>query len=332
MDQPIKLTDRFGRVHRSLRLSVTDRCNLRCFYCMPAEGATFVPRPTLLTFEEITRIVRLLSERCGIKKLRLTGGEPLVRREITKLVAMLAELESLTELSLTTNAVLLESMAAELRQAGLNRINISLDTLDEATFEKLTRRQGLDKVLRGIDAAIAAGFERIKLNTTAIRGVTEDAIVRLVRFAFDKGVQIRFIEFMPLDAERNWTDQGVLSGDDIRQIIEANFGPMMDCRTDPSQPATDFEVAGYGSIGLIESVSKPFCESCDRIRLTADGSIRNCLFSQDEFPIRDLLRSGASDGELIERFAMAVEGKQPGHGIGEAGFVPPDRPMYSIGG
>ncbi|OYP38304.1 GTP 3',8-cyclase MoaA [Rhodopirellula sp. MGV] len=332
MGQQIKLIDRFRRLHRSLRLSVTDRCNLRCSYCMPAEGAIFVPRPTLLTFEEITRVVRLLSNRCGITDVRLTGGEPLVRRELPKLVAMLADLGTLTDLSLTSNAMLLEPMAAELRQAGLRRINISIDTLDEATFRRLTRRDGLDKVLRGIDAAINAGFENIKLNATAIRGITESEVIDLVQFAIEKGVQIRFIEFMPLDADRNWTNDGVLTGDDIRQRIESHFGALIPHRTSTSQPATDYLIDGKLAFGLIESVTKPFCNACDRIRMTADGSIRNCLFSQQEYPLRDLLRDGASDDAIVRQFIAAVNAKESGHGIGETNFAPPDRPMYSIGG
>ncbi|WP_436717698.1 GTP 3',8-cyclase MoaA [Roseiconus lacunae] len=326
------LVDRFGRRHRSLRLSVTDRCNLRCSYCMPAEGAEFVPRSTLLTFEEITRVVTLVSCRYGIHDVRLTGGEPLVRRELPKLVKMLAEIPSVKDLSLTTNAMLLESMAVPLRSAGLTRLNISIDTLDEVTFETLTRRKGFHSVLRGIDAAIAAGFERIKLNTTAIRGVTEKEVVRLVNFAIEKGVQIRFIEFMPLDADRNWTHGGVLRGDEIRQIIESHFGRLTECGDRDSQPATDYLLNQEVSIGLIESVSKPFCDACDRIRLTADGSIRNCLFSQQEFHLRELLRGGADDEAILEQFTNAIAAKAASHAIGEAGFSQPQRPMYSIGG
>ena len=333
MTNDVELIDRYGRRHRSLRLSVTDRCNLRCSYCMPAEGATFAPRPTLLTFEEITRVVRLLVQRCGIKEVRLTGGEPLVRRELPKLVRMLAEIELLEDLSLTTNATMLDEFAKPLREAGLRRMNISLDTLDDSLFEKLTRRRGLEKVLRGIDAAIDCGFETIKLNTTAIKGTTETEIVSLVRFAIEKGVQIRFIEFMPLDSDRSWTADGVLEGDEIRAMIESAFGPMTpSAESNPSQPSTDFHLGNGASIGLIQSVTKPFCDACDRIRLTADGSIRNCLFSQSEFPIRDLIREGATDDELLEKFVEAVAAKMSGHGIGESGFSPPERPMYSIGG
>jgi cyclic pyranopterin phosphate synthase len=329
----VPLIDRFGRVHRSLRLSVTDRCNLRCFYCMPEVGAEFAARETLLTFEEITRLVRLLAEHCGIVDLRLTGGEPLVRKDLPKLVAMLAGIEAIADLSLTSNGILLPQFAKPLRQAGLQRINISLDTLDEATYQKISRRSGVDQVIRGIDAAIEAGFDVIKLNTTAVKGVTESQIASLVRFAVARGVQLRFIEFMPLDSDQAWRNESVLSGGQIRRIIEAEFGPLrpIDPPT-PSQPASDFLLPGGGRIGLIQSVTQPFCQACDRIRLTADGSIRNCLFARGEFPIRDRIRQGAGDEELIEHFRQAVEAKAAGHGINDPAFAPPERPMYSIGG
>ncbi|WP_233902953.1 GTP 3',8-cyclase MoaA [Stieleria maiorica] len=327
------LIDRFGRVHRSLRMSVTDRCNLRCFYCMPEVGAEFAPRETLLTFEEIVRIAALLVSRCGIGDIRLTGGEPLVRKDLPKLVAMLSAIGDLKDLSLTTNGMLLEQFAGPLRRAGLKRLNISIDTLDEANFQKVSRRSGIDQVVRGIDAAIATGFETIKLNTTAVKGVTETEIVSLVKFAIERNVQIRFIEFMPLDTDRSWRTENVLSGNMIRDIIEREFGPMNPVPPPvASQPATDFQLAGGQPIGLIQSVTEPFCDACDRIRLTADGAIRNCLFSQHEFPIRDLVRSGASDDELIDQFKAAVSAKAAGHGIDDGSFSPPQRPMYSIGG
>lgn len=327
------LIDRFGRVHRSLRISVTDRCNLRCFYCMPEVGAEFAPRESLLTFEEIQRVVRLLVDRCRMNDIRLTGGEPLVRKDFPVLVEMLAAIDGIEDLSLTTNGILLGQFAAPLRRAGLKRLNISIDTLDEATFEKVSRRKGVRQVIEGIDAAIDAGFKQIKLNTTAVKGVIESEIISLVRFAIERDVQIRFIEFMPLDTDRSWRTDDVLVGDAIRKIIEREFGPMTPIDPPhPSQPASDFSLTGGHRIGLIQSISQPFCESCDRIRLTADGAIRNCLFSQEEFSIRDLLRGGASDAELISRFRTAVAAKAAGHGINDSSFSPPDRPMYSIGG
>lgn len=329
----VPLIDRFGRRHRSLRLSVTDRCNLRCFYCMPEIGAQFAARETLLTFEEIVRVVGLLAERCGLVDLRLTGGEPLVRKDLPLLIEMLTALGRLEDLSLTSNGILLPHFAQDLRNAGLRRINISLDTLDEQTFQKVARRSGVAAVIEGIDAAIAAGFDVIKLNTTAVKGVTESEITSLVRFAGERGVQLRFIEFMPLDTDQAWRSEAVLSGDQLRALIEREFGPLTPVdRPVESQPASDFVLPGGQRIGLIQSVTKPFCQSCDRVRLTADGAIRNCLFAQDEFPIRDLIRRGGSDEAIVEQFRLAVAAKAAGHGIDDPSFMPPSRPMYSIGG
>lgn len=300
---------------------------------MPEFGAQFAARETLLTFEEIARVARVLASRCGIRDLRLTGGEPLVRKDLPVLIEMLSAIETIEDLSLTTNGVLLNRFAAALRQAGLKRLNISIDTLDESTFRRVSRRSGIDQVIGGIDAAIAAGFEQIKLNTTAVKGITEGEIVSLVRFAIGRGVQIRFIEFMPLDSDRSWRSEDVLSGDQIREIIENEFGAMEPVEPPlPSQPASDFRLAGGQGIGLIQSVTKPFCDACDRVRLTADGSIRNCLFSEREFPIRDRLRDGIDDDALVEQFRLAISAKKAGHGIDGDSFSPPDRPMYSIGG
>lgn len=300
---------------------------------MPEIGAEFAPRESLLTFEEISRVANVLVTRCGIRDIRVTGGEPLVRKDITQLINMLSSIQPLEDLSLTTNGILLESFAEPLRRAGLKRLNISIDTLDEATFQNISRRRGVKQVIDGIDAAIAAGFEVIKLNTTAVKGVTEDEILTLVRFAIDRNVQIRFIEFMPLDTDRSWRTEDVLTGDSIRKIIEDNFGSMTPTQPpQPSQPASDFLLPDGSRIGLIQSVTKPFCESCDRIRLTADGAIRNCLFSQSEYSIRNLLRSGVVDDDLVDQFRIAVSAKAAGHGIDEGSFSPPERPMYSIGG
>ena len=300
---------------------------------MPEFGAQFAARETLLTFEEIARVARVLASRCGIRDLRITGGEPLVRKDLPLLIEMLSAIEAIEDLSLTTNGVLLDRFAAPLRQAGLKRLNISIDTLDESTFRRVARRSGIDQVIAGIDAAIAAGFEQIKLNTTAVKGITEGEIVSLVRFAIGRGVQIRFIEFMPLDSDRSWRSDDVLSGDQIREIIENEFGEMEPVDPPlPSQPASDFRLAGGQGIGLIQSVTKPFCDACDRVRLTADGSIRNCLFSEREFPIRDRLRDGIDDDALVEQFRLAIAAKKAGHGIDGDSFSPPDRPMYSIGG
>lgn len=332
-EPPYPLVDRFGRRHRSLRVSVTDRCNLRCTYCMPEFGAQFAARETLLTFEEITRIVQLLISDCGLRDVRLTGGEPLIRNDIVALVGMLSSIDGLEDLSLTTNGVVLDRFARPLRDAGLRRLNISLDTLNETTFQKISRRKGIDNVIRGIDAAISAGFEQIKLNTTAVRGVTETEIISLVRFAIERNVQIRFIEFMPLDTDRNWNREQLLDGQTIRDLIASEFGPLqMVPPPHPSQPATDYILSADQKIGIIESVSKPFCQNCDRLRLTADGAIRNCLFAHGEFALRDRLRDGATNAEVREIFQLAVAAKAAGHGIDDPTFLPPQRPMYSIGG
>ncbi len=330
---PTGLQDAWGRVHTSLRISVTDRCNIRCFYCMPDETIQFKPRSQILTFEEITRFVESVVP-LGIDRVRITGGEPLVRAELPRLVARLAALPGIRDLALTTNGILLGEQADALRQAGLHRVNISLDALSEATFQQITRRPGLDRVLAGIAAARRAGFAPIRLNAVAIRGLTEPEIVPLVQFASAAGLQLRFIEFMPLDADQQWHQDHVLSSAAIRQRIEAEFGPLRACpRRDPSQPAIDFELADrQGSIGFISPVTAPFCHDCNRLRLTAEGQVRNCLFSTEEWDARHLLRSGASADALRALVRDCVEHKKPGHGIDSPTFQRPARAMYQIGG
>jgi cyclic pyranopterin phosphate synthase len=327
------LTDSLGRVHTSLRISVTDRCNIRCFYCMPNENVRFRPRDEILTFEEITRFVRVVSQ-MGVRRLRLTGGEPLVRADLASLVGMLANLTGIEDLALTTNGILLEAQADGLRRAGLQRVNISLDTLSEVTFQKISRREGLDRVLAGIAAAQRVGFEQIRLNAIAIQGLTEDEIIPLTRFARKRGLELRFIEYMPLDAEQHWQSTDVLDGEKIREIIEAEFGPLLPVgRIHPGQPATDFEYAdGGGRIGLIQPVSQPFCSACDRLRLTAEGQVRNCLFSTAEWDARELLRGGGTDDDLADLVRDCVQAKAPAHGINTIDFVRPERAMYQIGG
>lgn len=327
------LVDQIGRTHHSLRISVTDRCNIRCFYCMPDENIRFKPRHEILTFEEITRFVRVVSQ-MGVRRLRLTGGEPLVRADLHELVAQLAALPDVEDLALTTNGILLAEQAEALRRAGLERLNVSLDTLNETTFEKIARRPGLDRVLAGIAAAQAAGFESIRLNAIAIRSLTEKEIVPLARFARERGLELRFIEYMPLDAEQHWQSTDVLDGAAIRCILEAEFGPLDPIAPPhPSQPATDFVFAdGVGRIGLIQPVSQPFCNACDRLRLTAEGQVRNCLFSTREWDARQLLRGGGSDDEIAELVRECVWAKAPAHGIGSGEFVRPERAMYQIGG
>jgi GTP 3',8-cyclase len=328
------LRDTFGRTHTSLRISVTDRCNIRCFYCMPNENVRFRPREEILTFEEITRFVRVVAL-MGVHRLRLTGGEPLVRSDLPQLVKMLAAIPNITDLALTTNGILLSDLAAELRSAGLNRLNISLDTLDEATFQKISRREGLDRVLAGIAAAQDVGFDQIRLNAIAIQGLTETEIIPLARFARERRLELRFIEYMPLDADEHWQSSDVLDGEKIRDILEAEFGPLLPVPPPhPSQPATDYEFADTRlRIGLINPVSKPFCSACDRLRLTAEGQIRNCLFSTAEWDARALLRGdNATDDDLAALIRACVLAKAAAHGINTTDFIRPARAMYQIGG
>jgi cyclic pyranopterin phosphate synthase len=322
-----------GRVHTNLRLSVTDRCNIRCFYCMPDENVRFRPRHEILSFEEIVRFARIAAS-LGVNKLRLTGGEPLVRADLHKLVRQLAAIPGIRDIALTTNGILLEEQAQALKDAGLSRLNISLDSLSEETFRRIARRDGLDRVLAGIYAARRVGFDRIRMNAVAIKGITEPEIVPLARFARENQMEMRFIEFMPLDAEQHWQQEQVLSGDDIRRLIEEAIGPLEPAtRPDPSQPATDFRFTdGSGTVGFINPVTQPFCEDCNRLRLTAEGQIRNCLFSTVEWDARALLRGGGSDAELAELIRDCVRAKKPGHGIDSSDFVRPERAMYQIGG
>lgn len=326
------LYDSLGRRHNSMRISVTDRCNIRCFYCMPNENVQFRPRAEILSFEEIERLTAI-AVRLGVNKLRITGGEPLVRSDIACLIASLAKIRGVDDLAMTTNGVLLEDHAAALKQAGLQRLNISLDGLKEETFRRIARREGLDRVLRGIQRAQDLGFERIRLNAVAIQGITEPEVVPLGRFARERGLELRFIEFMPLDAEGRWNADNLLTGADIRQLLEAEFGALTPApRVDESQPATDYVFAGGGRIGFINPVTQPFCSSCNRLRVTAEGQFRNCLFSTDEWDVRKLLRGGASDEDVAKLIRECVLAKAPGHGIHDDGFKKPDRAMYQIGG
>jgi len=328
-----QLVDSLGRVHTNLRVSVTDRCNIRCFYCMPAENVRFKPRHELLTFEEIERLVRVAAG-LGVDKVRLTGGEPLVRHQLSVLVAKLAAIPGIREIALTTNGILLAEQAAELKRAGLKRLNISLDSLNRDTFFRIARREGLEQVLAGIFAARDAGFGKIRLNAVAIRGLTEPDVVPLVLFARQHGLEMRFIEFMPLDADDNWNNDQVLSGEVIREMIEREIGPLVPhVADDPSQPATDYDFAdGVGRLGFINPVTQPFCHRCNRLRLTAEGQVRNCLFSTEEWDARALLRSGCSQQQLAELLKAAVGAKKPGHGIASDDFIKPARAMYQIGG
>ncbi len=333
MSLPTQLVDSLGRIHTNLRISVTDRCNIRCFYCMPNENIQFRPRAEILTFEEIERFTRLAA-RLGVNKLRLTGGEPLVRADLDQLIAKLVVVPGIKDVALTTNGLLLAQQAEGLKRAGLQRLNISLDGLKEETFQRIARRSGLQRVLDGIAEAQRVGFEKIRLNAVAIRGITDDEIVPLGEFARQQNLELRFIEFMPLDAEGNWETSQVLSGDVIRGRLESAFGNLVPAeRPDPSQPAMDYQFAdGRGRIGFINPVSQPFCGACNRLRITAEGQIRNCLFSTDEWDARALLRSSASDDEIARHLVECVQAKKPGHGIDSDEFVKPERAMYQIGG
>ena len=326
------LIDSFGRVHKNLRISVTDRCNIRCFYCMP-EFVKFLPQTDVLTFEEIVRLTRIFAG-AGIDRVRLTGGEPLVRRDVAGLIKMLKSIDGIKDIAITTNALLLAEQAAELRAAGLDRLNISLDTLDPQKFEQITRRKGLEKVLQGITVAQELGFKKIRLNTVAIAGLTESEIVPLAKFSRANGLELRFIEFMPLDGEQQWETKSVLTGALIRTVIEREIGPLVTAhRTLASQPAVDYCYAdGKGKVGFIDPVSSPFCSACDRLRITAEGKMRNCLFSTEEWNLIELLRGGADDETILERIRMSVGQKKAGHGIDSEDFVRPDRAMYQIGG
>ncbi len=323
------LIDSHGRTVRDLRISVTDRCNFRCRYCMPAEGMTWVPREEILTFEEIVRFARICVERFGFDGIRLTGGEPTVRAHLPRLIEQLAQLG--TDLSMTTNGATLRLLAGDLAEAGLRRVNISLDSLHPDRFEKLTRRDDLEKVLDGIDAAREAGFDPVKINTVMMRGINDDEIVDFARFGRERGVTVRFIEFMPLDAGGEWNENLVVPADEIVERISETF-PVA-AVTRGSEPAERFRyLDGGGEIGVIASVTKPFCGNCDRVRLTAEGEFRTCLFALDEFDMRPLLRGGADDEAVAEAIAVAVGEKWAGHRIGQVNFIRPSKSMSQIGG
>ena len=330
------LADGYGRVATDLRVSLTDRCNLRCSYCMPAEGLDWLPGADVLTDEEILRLITIGVERLGIKTVRLTGGEPLLRKNLELLVADVAALSPAPEIALTTNGIGLAARAEKLAAAGLRRINISLDTLDPDTFARLSRRRRLPDVLAGIAAARQAGLDPIKINTVLLRGTNDHEAIDLLRWAMAEQFQLRFIEQMPLDPQHGWQRDEMITAAEIKQRLSQHVEMIedpADALTRGSAPAELFRVVGSGySVGIIAAVSKPFCGTCDRVRLTADGQIRNCLFARTESDLRTPLRGGASDAELATLWVAAVRGKQPGHGINDPSFLQPDRPMSAIGG
>ena len=327
------LVDSWGRVHDNLRISVTDRCNIRCFYCMPETDVHFVRRSEILDFEEIERFVRI-AVTLGIRKLRVTGGEPLVRRDLAVLIRRLSTIPGIKDLALTTNGVLLPQLAAPLYEAGLRRINVHLDTIDRARFLEITRRDEIHKVLAGLEACKQLGYSKIKLNAVAVKHLVEPDIVPLARYARENGFEVRYIEFMPLDAQNLWDRSKVLLADEIIATLGREIAPLVPVPDpDPRAPASEYQFSdGIGRVGFIASVSRPFCLNCNRLRLTADGKLRYCLFAVEEDDVKTLLRSGASDEAIVALIRRNVAGKWEGHEINSTRFVAPPRPMYSIGG
>jgi GTP 3',8-cyclase len=328
------LADSFGRIATDLRVSLTDRCNLRCAYCMPPEGLDWLPTADQLTDDEVVRLIRIGVELLGIREVRFTGGEPLLRRGLAGIVARTAELRPRPEISLTTNAIGLERTAGALRAAGLDRINVSLDTLRPETFRKLSRRDRLPDVLDGLAAAAQAGLHPVKVNAVLMRDLNDDEAVPLLRYCLEAGYELRFIEQMPLDAQHGWKRAEMVTAEEILAELGRAFTLTPD---DPRQrgsaPAEAFLVdGGPARVGVIASVTRPFCGTCDRVRLTADGQVRNCLFARSESDLRSPLRAGADDAELAAAWRRAVAVKLPGHGINDPSFLQPDRPMSAIGG
>ncbi len=323
--------DGFGRVHRDLRISLTDHCNLRCTYCMPAEGVPWLPRNTLLSATELMRIVEIAVAE-GVTEVRLTGGEPLLRPDVVDIVAAINSIEHAPEISITTNGIMLPRLAERLAGAGLARVNVSLDTLDAARFKQLTRRDRLGDVLDGIEAAKSAGMTPVKINSVLMRGINDHEAPALLRWAMAGDLELRFIEQMPLDAGHTWSREGMITAAEILGSLRADY----DLEPIPGRgaaPAERFLVdGGPHTVGIIASVTMPFCGACDRLRLTADGQLRSCLFSSTESDLREPLRSGAGDDEVAAILHRCLAGKLAGHGINEPGFLQPPRPMSAIGG
>jgi GTP 3',8-cyclase len=328
------LTDSYGRVATDLRVSLTDRCNLRCAYCMPPEGLDWLPTPQVLTGDEIIRLLRIGVETLGIREIRFTGGEPLLRRDLADIIAAAAALDPRPDISLTTNGIGLSRHASALKAAGLDRLNVSLDTLRPEVFRKLTRRDRLDDVLAGLSAAAAAGLAPVKVNAVLMRDLNDDEAPALLAYCLEHGYEVRFIEQMPLDAQHGWQRSEMVTADEIFASLASAFSLSADSeRPRGSAPAETFLVnGGPARVGVIASVTRPFCGACDRVRLTADGQVRNCLFARSESDLRSALRSGACDDDIAARWRAAVASKLPGHGINDPSFLQPDRPMSAIGG
>ncbi|MEV4799858.1 GTP 3',8-cyclase MoaA [Nonomuraea sp. NPDC049421] len=328
------LRDSFGRVATDLRVSLTDKCNLRCTYCMPPEGLDWLPKPELLTADEIVRLVTIGVEHLGITEVRYTGGEPLLRRELVDIVARTTALSPRPQVSLTSNGIGLARLAEPLAAAGLDRVNVSLDTLDPGTFKRLAHRDRHADVIAGLAAADAAGLRPVKINAVLMRGINDHEAVPLLRWALDQGYELRFIEQMPLDAQHGWSRADMVTADEILRLLSDGFDLTPDDLEERgSAPAERFLVdGGPDRVGVIGSVTRPFCGACDRVRLTADGQVRNCLFATEESDLKTAMRAGASDDELAERWLAAVARKRAGHGIDDPSFLQPSRPMSAIGG
>jgi cyclic pyranopterin phosphate synthase len=332
------LADRFGRVATDLRVSLTDRCNLRCTYCMPEEGLAWLPKQDQLTDDEVVRLIRVGAERLGIREVRFTGGEPLLRRGLVGIIQEVARIEPRPRLMLTTNGIGLERLAEPLRDAGLDRVNVSLDTLDAARFQALTRRDRHADVIRGLKAAAAAGLTPVKINTVLMRGINDDEAPALLGFALEHGYQLRFIEQMPLDAQHQWDRHTMVTAEQILTDLQP-YGLTPDSVSRGTAPAETWLVPGYvdaagepARVGVIGTVTRPFCGDCDRTRLTADGQVRDCLFATKESDLRDLMRNGATDEQIAAAWQVAMRGKLAGHGIDDPAFLQPARPMSAIGG
>ncbi|TCC49730.1 GTP 3',8-cyclase MoaA [Kribbella capetownensis] len=328
------LADRFGRVATDLRVSLTDRCNLRCTYCMPEEGLDWLAKPELLTDDEVVRLVSIAVKHLGVQEIRFTGGEPLLRRGLVGIVARTTELTPRPEVSLTTNGIGLARQAQALKDAGLDRVNVSLDTVQQDTFIELARRDRLKDVLAGLDAAQAAGLTPVKVNAVLMRGVNDQQAPQLLEYCLERGYELRFIEQMPLDAQHGWNRATMVTADEILDQLSDRFDLQpTDAATRGSAPAESFTVrGGPQTVGIIASVTRPFCGDCDRVRLTADGQVRDCLFARTESDLRSALRGGADDEELADRWRRAMRNKLPGHGINDPSFLQPTRPMSAIGG